>query len=124
MTTPGSPAIPPIPTRGSGWSNAAVLRTLGLTALFIGAVVALWRASAIVMLIFLGNLFGRAVARGARRLERLHFPRAVAAPVIVLLFAGHRPSPNWSDIYSAGKPGNVSLPSAARHAKAAGPRKK
>ena len=88
MSTPGSPAIPPFPTRGSGWSNAAVLRTLGLTALFIGAVVALWRASAIVRLIFLGNLFGRAVARGARRLERRHLPRAVAAPVIVLLFAG------------------------------------
>jgi predicted PurR-regulated permease PerM len=46
----------------------------------------LWVANQIVIVVFLGTLFGIAVATGVDRLERFRVPRGVGAPFIVVTF--------------------------------------
>jgi predicted PurR-regulated permease PerM len=84
MTSPVYRSSQPIHPRTDGWTNAAILRTVALVVLVLLGVVVMWRASDIVLLIFLGILFGLSVASGARRLERFRIPRTVGAVGIVL----------------------------------------
>jgi len=84
MTQPVYRSSQPIHPRTDGWTNSAVLRTVSLVLLVLAGVVVMWRASDIVLLIFLGNLFGLAVSRGARRLQRFKVPRTAGAVLIVL----------------------------------------
>lgn len=70
--------------RGKGWRSNDVVRTAALVMAMYGAALLLWEARALVLLTFLGVLFGLAVAAGVDRLARFRIPRAVAAPVVVL----------------------------------------
>jgi len=74
----------PIRPRTDGWTNAAVVRTVLLVAVTAGVLGILWAASDILMLIFLGVLFGLAVSRAAERLRRYRIPRPVGAAAVVL----------------------------------------
>ena len=84
MTSPVYRSSQPIHPRTDGWTNSAILRTVALVVLVLLGVLVMWRASDIVLLIFLGILFGLSVATGARRLERYRIPRTAGAVLIVL----------------------------------------
>ena len=84
MSSPVYRSSQPIRPRTDGWTNAAILRTASLLALCAAATVVLLQASDIVMVIFLGVLFGITVSGGATWLARWHIPRSVAATLIVL----------------------------------------
>lgn len=84
MSSPVYRSSQPIHPRTDGWTNAAVLRTTSLVVLVFLGLVVMWRASDIVLLIFLGSLFGLAVSNGANRLQRFKVPRSIGAVSIVL----------------------------------------
>ncbi len=86
MSSPVYRSSQPIHPRTDGWTNAAILRTSLLITLVLTVLSVLWHASDIVLLVFLGVLFGLAVSAGATRLVRWHVPRALGAAVIVLSF--------------------------------------
>jgi len=88
MTSPDPRAPQTAPPRSDGWTNAAIIRTLALIVLVVCSLIVLWRASDIVMLIFLGMLFGLSVSQGAERLTRWRIPKGVGAALIVLLVGG------------------------------------
>ena len=74
----------PIQPRTDGWTNAAIIRTVLLIAVIAALLALLWAASDILMLIFLGVLFGLAVSRAADYLARWRIPRALSAATVVL----------------------------------------
>ena len=89
--TPGTPP-PPIHherrRRSVGWQSKDVLRT---SALIVGIYVGLrllWVAHELFFVVFLGMLFGLAVASAVDRLERYRIPRGVGAAVVVVGFIG------------------------------------
>jgi len=88
MNSPVYRSSQPIHPRSDGWTNAAIMRTSALVVFVVLTLVVLWRASDIVMLIFLGVLFGLSVAQGAAWLERYRIPRTAGAALIVLVVAG------------------------------------
>jgi predicted PurR-regulated permease PerM len=88
MNSPVYRSSQPIRPRTDGWTNEAILRTAFLVTLVALGLIALWRASDIVLLIFLGVLFGIAVSQGADRLARWHIPRGLGAALIVFTVAG------------------------------------
>lgn len=65
-----------------------MLRTTALVLSLIVAFRVLWIAHALVIVVFLGMLFGIAVSAGTDRLQRWRIPRGVGAPLIVLGFFG------------------------------------
>jgi predicted PurR-regulated permease PerM len=75
-----------MPTRTSnGWSPANVLRT---AAIVVGLYVALrlfWEAHEVFFLAFIGVFFGLTLSSAADRLQRSGIPRAVGAPVVLIL---------------------------------------
>jgi predicted PurR-regulated permease PerM len=86
---------PPGPRRGRdprnrvvGWRTRDILRTLALIAGFYIAIQLLWVGRSVVLLAFLGVLFGLALTAGVDRLERWRVPRAVGAVLIVVAFLG------------------------------------
>jgi predicted PurR-regulated permease PerM len=72
----------------TGWKTRDILRTLAIIAGFYIALQVLWIGRSIVLLTFLGVLFGVALSAGADRLERRRVPRALGAVLIVLAFLG------------------------------------
>ena len=94
---PGPPGEPPGPeiwrgperrTRQMGWHSKDIARTAALViAIYIVARL-LWFTNPLVMVTFLGVLFGLAVEAGVDRLERFRIPRGVGAAIIVLGFFG------------------------------------
>jgi predicted PurR-regulated permease PerM len=74
--------------RNPGWATRDVLRVLALIAGFYVTLQLLWVGRSIVLLTFLGILFGLALTAGVDRLERRRVPRAVGAVLIVLAFLG------------------------------------
>ena len=84
MDSPTYRSSQPIRPRTDGWTNAAIVRTVLLVAGTAAVLLLAWTASDIVMLIFLGVLFGLAVSRTAERLHRWHVPRPVGAAATVL----------------------------------------
>jgi predicted PurR-regulated permease PerM len=74
--------------RGTGWKTRDILRILAIVAGFYIALQLLWVGRSVVLLTFLGVLFGIALAAGVDRLERARVPRAVGATIIVLAFIG------------------------------------
>ena len=74
--------------RRQGWSNAAILRTAALVIGLYLLVQLVWFAHFLVLIAFLGVLFGLAITAGVDRLERFRIPRGVAAGAIVLAFFG------------------------------------
>jgi predicted PurR-regulated permease PerM len=80
--------MPPTAPR-SGWQSRDVLRITGIVAGVYLALRLLWVAQDIVFLAFIGVLFGLALSAAADLAQRrLRVPRAVAAPVILLLILG------------------------------------
>jgi predicted PurR-regulated permease PerM len=74
--------------RHMGWRSSDVLRTAALVIAFYLALRLLWFAQHLVIVTFLGVLFGLAVTAGVDRLERWRIPRGVSAAVIVFGFVG------------------------------------
>jgi predicted PurR-regulated permease PerM len=70
-------------SRHVGWRSRDVLRA----AVLVGAVYVfarlIWFANALVFVVFLGVLFGLAVARGVDFLERFHLRRGIASALLV-----------------------------------------
>jgi predicted PurR-regulated permease PerM len=73
---------------GTGWSTRDVLRTLAIIAGFYVTLQLLWVGQSIVLLTFLGILFGIALTAGVDWLERRRVPRGVGAVLIVLILLG------------------------------------
>ena len=72
----------------TGWRTRDILRTLAIIAGFYITLQVLWIGRSIVLLTFLGVLFGIALAAGVDRLERRRVPRGVGAVLLVLAFLG------------------------------------
>lgn len=83
-----SPLPPPAtpPPRDPGWRSGDILRAAALLAALYVGLQLLWYASSLVILAFLGVLFGLAISAGVDRLARVHVPRVLGAPIIVLAF--------------------------------------
>jgi len=97
-TTPPRPLPAHTPSRRGGtggtgggttaWRSRDVLRVaLILAAVFI-VLRLIWFASELVLLGFLGILFGIAISAGADYLQRFRVPRGAGAPAVVLVFLG------------------------------------
>jgi predicted PurR-regulated permease PerM len=71
-----------------GWSSRDILRTLAIIAGFYIALQVLWVGQSVVLLTFLGVLFGIALTAGVDWLERRRVPRSIGAVLIVLAFLG------------------------------------
>jgi Predicted permease len=72
--------------RRQGWGSADVLRVAALVIGMYLLIRLVWFAHLLILVAFLGILFGLAVSSGVDRLERLHIPRGVGAAGIVLGF--------------------------------------
>ncbi|HEX6536359.1 MAG TPA: AI-2E family transporter [Gemmatimonadaceae bacterium] len=83
---PGPPPEGERRRRNVGWRNRDILRVLALTAGFYVLLRVLWFANDLVLVAFLGVLFGLAVSSGVDRLARFHVPRGAGAAFIVLSF--------------------------------------
>jgi predicted PurR-regulated permease PerM len=70
------------------WPTRDILRTLALIAGFYLTLQLLWVGHSVVLLTFLGVLFGLALTAGVDRLERRRVPRGVGAVLIVLTLLG------------------------------------
>jgi predicted PurR-regulated permease PerM len=71
-----------------GWRTRDILRTLAMIAGFYITIQLLWVGRSVVLLTFLGVLFGLALTAGVDWLERRRVPRAIGAILIVLAFLG------------------------------------
>ncbi len=89
---PVEPPLPPMPAppreRTVGWHSKDVARAVALAMGIYLLLQLLWFANALVLVAFLGVLFGLAVEAGVDRLERFRIPRGVAAAMIVVGFFG------------------------------------
>lgn len=72
----------------SGWKTRDILRTLAIIAGFYITLQLLWVGQSIVLLTFLGVLFGVALTAGVDWLERRRVPRGIGAVLILLTFLG------------------------------------
>jgi len=92
--TPPGAAAPPPPThaerrrRGVGWRSKDVVRTAALVIGLYLLLRLLWFANELVFVVFLGTLFGLAVARAVDYLERWRIRRGIGAALVVLSFLG------------------------------------
>src|SRR5690242_13558731 len=74
------------PPRGNAWRSRDVLRAAAIVFGLYFALRLLWFANALILVAFLGVLFGLAIAAGVDRLARFRVPRAVGAATIVVAF--------------------------------------
>jgi predicted PurR-regulated permease PerM len=74
--------------QSGGWRTRDILRTLAIIAGFYIALQLLWVGRPVVLLAFLGVLFGIALTAGVDWLERRRIPRGIGAVLIVLAFLG------------------------------------
>ncbi len=78
-----------MPTRTSNaWRSSDVLRVTAIVAGVYLALQLLWVAQEVVFLAFIGVLFGLTLAAAADKAQRFGVPRALAAPLILLLVLG------------------------------------
>ncbi len=71
-----------------GWATRDILRTLAIIAGFYIALQLLWVGRSVVLLTFLGVLFGIVLTAGVDWLERRRIPRGAGAVLIMLTFFG------------------------------------
>lgn len=83
---PGPPPQGERRRRNVGWRSRDILRAAAIVTAFYVLIRLLWFASDLVLIGFLGLLFGLAVSAGVDRLERHHIPRGAGAVFIVLSF--------------------------------------
>ena len=88
-----TPAGPPGPVRhrdrrrrNIGWRSRDILRAAVLVMFVWLTFKLLWFANELVLVSFIGMLFGLAVSAGVDRLEKRHVPRGVGAAFIVISF--------------------------------------
>ena len=85
-------APPPVHTdrrrRGVGWRSGDVVRAAALVMALYLLLRLLWFANELVFIVFLGSLFGLAVARAVDYLARLRIPRGIGAALVVLSTLG------------------------------------
>jgi predicted PurR-regulated permease PerM len=74
--------------RTVGWHSKDVARAVALAMGIYLVLQLIWFANQLVLVAFLGILFGLAVEAGVDRLERFRIPRGVGAALIVLAFFG------------------------------------
>lgn len=74
--------------RAIGWRSKDIARAVALTMGIYLAFRLLWFANQLVLVTFLGVLFGLAVEAGVDRLERFRVPRGIGAALIVVGFFG------------------------------------
>ena len=74
--------------RTVGWHSKDVARAVALAMGIYLVLQLLWFANQLVLVAFLGILFGLAVEAGVDRLERFRIPRGAGAALIVLAFFG------------------------------------
>ena len=74
------------PPRGNAWKSRDVLRAAAIVFGLYFTLRLLWFANALVLVAFLGVLFGLAISAGVDQLARVRVPRAIGAPTIVLAF--------------------------------------
>lgn len=74
------------PPTGNAWRSRDVLRVAAIVFGLYFVLRLLWFANALVLVAFLGVLFGLAISAGVDRLVRFHVPRAIAAATIVVAF--------------------------------------
>ncbi len=88
MTTPKDTKPKPSRRRPSAasWRSADILRAAAIVAGLLIILKLLWVANEIVIVAFLGTLFGVAVASGVDRLARFRVPRGIGAAIVVVLF--------------------------------------
>jgi predicted PurR-regulated permease PerM len=91
---PPKPAPPEPPTgterrdRTVGWHSKDIARAAGLVIGLYLLLQLLWFAQHLVLVAFLGVLFGLAVEAGVDRLEKYRIPRGLGAAMIVIAFFG------------------------------------
>ncbi len=90
MTSPRPADLPPRRSspRQAGWRTRDILRAAAVVAGVYVALQLLWIGRSVILLGFLGVLFGLALARGVDYLERARVPRALGAVLIVLGLLG------------------------------------
>src|ERR1700709_1239704 len=89
MTLPVDSKPKPAPRSrptGASWRSADILRAAAIVAGLLIVLKLLWVANEIVIIAFLGTLFGIAVAAGVDRLERFKVPRGLGAAIVVIVF--------------------------------------
>jgi predicted PurR-regulated permease PerM len=74
--------------RSSGWRTRDILRAVAIVAGFYIALQLLWVGRSVILLTFLGVLFGLALTAGVDWLERRRIPRGLGAILLVLAFFG------------------------------------
>ncbi|HKV50753.1 MAG TPA: AI-2E family transporter [Gemmatimonadaceae bacterium] len=74
------------PPPGNAWRSRDVLRVAAIVFGLYFVLRLLWFANALVLVAFLGVLFGLAISAGVDRLVRFHVPRAIGAATIVVAF--------------------------------------
>jgi predicted PurR-regulated permease PerM len=88
LTEPSAdkPAPPRRRPRSTSWRSADILRAAAIVAALYVILKLLWFANEIVIVVFLGTLFGVAVAAGVDRLERFRISRGFGAAFVVISF--------------------------------------
>lgn len=88
MTEPSAdkPSSPRRRPARTSWRSADILRTAAIVAALYVILKLLWFANEIVIVAFLGTLFGVAVAAGVDRLERFRISRGFGAAFVVITF--------------------------------------
>jgi predicted PurR-regulated permease PerM len=71
---------------GASWRSADILRAASIVAGLYIILQLLWVANQIVIVVFLGTLFGIAVAAGVDKLERFRVNRGLGAAFVVIVF--------------------------------------
>lgn len=74
--------------QSSGWRTRDILRAVAIVAGFYIALQLLWVGRSVILLTFLGVLFGLALTAGVDWLERRRIPRGLGAILLVLAFFG------------------------------------
>ena len=75
-------------SRAVGWRSKDVLRAAALVVGFYLVLKLLWVGHELFLVVFLGTLFGLAVASAVDRLERFRIPRGIGAAIVVVGFLG------------------------------------
>ena len=88
MTEPSAdkPASPKRRPASTSWRSADILRAASIVAALYVILKLLWFANAIVIVAFLGTLFGVAVASGVDRLAKFRISRGFGAGFVVITF--------------------------------------
>jgi predicted PurR-regulated permease PerM len=74
--------------RGAGWRSRDILRTVGIVAGVYIVLQLLWIGRSVVLLTFLGVLFGIALTAGVNWLEQRRVPRGLGAILIMIAVIG------------------------------------